>query len=97
MGGCGRITCMEMKRQYHKWLDIFLVTKDAIVTFRRDFVAFVRDYDKYGRDLPSITEQPCRCGRCGWTGTVWDCEGDVDGDGSLGCPECLAAVEVYGE
>lgn len=88
---------MGVKRQYHKWLDISLVTKDAIVTFCRDFVAFVRDYDKYGRDLPNITEARCQCPGCGWTGTVGECEGDVDGAGSLGCPECLALVEVLHE
>ncbi len=42
--------------------------------------------------LTSITEQPCQC-PCGWSGTVWDCEGDVDGDGGLGCPECLRLIE----
>jgi hypothetical protein len=41
----------------------------------------------------SITEQPCKC-TCGWTGTVYDCEPDVDGDGSLGCPECEKVIEV---
>lgn len=43
--------------------------------------------------LGSITEQPCQC-LCDWTGTVWDCEGDVDGDGGLGCPECGRVVEL---
>lgn len=42
--------------------------------------------------LISITEQPCQC-PCGWVGTVWDCEGDVDGDGGLVCPECLRLIE----
>ncbi len=46
------------------------------------------------RGRPSITEQPCRCGDCGWSGVVLDCVGDVDGEGSLGCPECLKVVEV---
>lgn len=45
--------------------------------------------------LPSITEQPCRCDDCGWSGVVLDCEGDVDGEGSLGCPQCLKVVEVF--
>lgn len=44
--------------------------------------------------LPSITEQPCQCDNCGWSGVVLDCEGDVDGEGSLGCPQCLKVVEV---
>jgi hypothetical protein len=45
------------------------------------------------RSLPSITQQECYCS-CGWTGTVWDCEPDVDDDGSLGCPECFKVVQV---
>lgn len=44
--------------------------------------------------LPSITAQPCSCPSCGWTGTVRDCEPDVDGDGSLGCPKCFTIVKV---
>lgn len=40
------------------------------------------------------TEQPCQCLSCGWVSTVWDCEGDVDGDGNLGCPECSKVVVV---
>jgi hypothetical protein len=47
--------------------------------------------------LPRITDQPCQCLQCGWIGTVWDCEGDIDDDGSLGCPECLAIIEVVHE
>lgn len=31
--------------------------------------------------------------KCGWTGTVGECEPDVDRDGSLGCPVCLAVVQ----
>lgn len=31
---------------------------------------------------------------CGWVGVVWDCEPDVDGDGSLGCPECFKVVKI---
>ena len=38
-----------------------------------------------------ITDVPCNCA-CGWSGTVGDCEPDVDGDGSLGCPICLKIV-----
>jgi uncharacterized C2H2 Zn-finger protein len=37
-----------------------------------------------------ITEALMSCPKCGWTGKVIDCEPDVDGDGSLGCPKCLA-------
>lgn len=43
--------------------------------------------------MNSITSVPCRCA-CGWKGTVYDCEPDVDGDGSLGCPECQRVVSV---
>lgn len=37
----------------------------------------------------SIGDVKCRCIYCEWAGTVYDCEPDVDGDGSLGCPKCL--------
>jgi hypothetical protein len=60
---------MKVKRQFNKWLDIFLVTKDATITFFCDLITFVRDYD---------------------------CEGDIDGEGGLGCPECLEVIEVGG-
>lgn len=43
---------------------------------------------------PRITDVPCKCS-CGWTGTICDCEGDIDGEGSLGCPHCLKIIEVY--
>lgn len=32
------------------------------------------------------------CPECGWCGVVRDCAPDVDGDGSLGCPDCLSVV-----
>lgn len=47
------------------------------------------------RQLPSIYAVPCSCA-CGWQGVVLECEPDVDGDGSLGCPICGAIVEVAG-
>ncbi len=55
----------------------------------------VCDVATFGRneDLPRITEQTVECS-CGWRGTVYDCEPDVDGDGSLGCAECSAVVKV---
>jgi len=37
--------------------------------------------------LRGITTVPLRC-KCGWSGTVYDAVPDVDGDGSLGCPDC---------
>lgn len=40
-----------------------------------------------------ITEVEMKC-KYGWIGTVWNCKPDVDGDGSLGCPECLKVIEV---
>jgi len=43
-------------------------------------------------DCPSIFDVPCWC-LCGWIGTVGTSEPDVDGEGSLGCPECLRVVE----
>lgn len=45
--------------------------------------------------MQSSTSIRCSC-PCGWYGTVGDCEPDIDGDGSLGCPECDAIITVYG-
>lgn len=42
--------------------------------------------------MRSITEVQMICPNCNWTGPVADCEPDVDGDGSLGCPECEGIV-----
>lgn len=36
----------------------------------------------------------CYCPACGWRGTVGGCEGDVDGNGGLGCPRCLTVVKT---
>lgn len=36
--------------------------------------------------LPSILDVVLVCERCGQLNRVADCEPDVDGDGSLGCP-----------
>jgi len=41
----------------------------------------------------SIVNVMMRCLKCGWIGAVLDCEPDVDGDGSLGCPKCLAICQ----
>ncbi len=38
--------------------------------------------------LPRIGNALMECPCCGWEGTVYECEPDVDGDGSLGCPVC---------
>lgn len=38
--------------------------------------------------MVSILEVPMECSKCDWRGIVDDCEPDVDGDGSLGCPKC---------
>ena len=43
--------------------------------------------------MRSIGEVATFCHKCGWVGTVETCEPDVDGDGSLGCPECNSVVE----
>jgi hypothetical protein len=40
----------------------------------------------------SILDVTVVCPECGWYGTVRDCESDVDGDGELGCPDCLSVV-----
>lgn len=42
--------------------------------------------------LKSIMDAGMFCQQCGWLGTVKDCEPDVDGDGSLGCPRCDSVV-----
>ena len=44
--------------------------------------------------LPKIGEVKCKCPSCNWKGTVDDCEPDIDGDGSLGCPKCSTVIEV---
>lgn len=49
--------------------------------------------DKTTKPLMSITKVSCTC-VCGWQGTVYDCEPDIDGDGSLGCPECGKVINV---
>lgn len=41
------------------------------------------------RNLPMI----CSSSVCDWRGTVYDCEDDIDGEGSLGCPVCLSIAE----
>jgi hypothetical protein len=40
---------------------------------------------------PSIINVSMLCPSCGWSGPVGDCEPDVDGEGSLGCPKCNSA------
>lgn len=40
-----------------------------------------------------IEDVRCICPKCTWVGTVYECEPDVDGDGSLGCPKCGAVVK----
>lgn len=40
----------------------------------------------------SITQTEASCGRCGWRGTVRECEPDADGD--LCCPECGAEADI---
>lgn len=43
--------------------------------------------------LIRIGDVPMQCPACGWRGRVYDCEPDVDGDGSLGCIKCNAVME----
>lgn len=45
------------------------------------------------KPLPHITDQPCQCSNCDWSGIVWDCESDEE-TGDLLCPECLTAIEA---
>lgn len=44
--------------------------------------------------MKSILEVPSHCPKCGWWGTVYDCEPDIDGDGGLGCPRCSAIIDI---
>jgi len=50
--------------------------------------------------LSSILDVPMKCPDCGAVTRAGDCEGDVDGDGSLGCPVpdcggiCVALVRA---
>jgi len=43
--------------------------------------------------VQTITSVSCKC-HCGWRGCVGDCFPDVDEEGSLGCPMCLAVLTV---
>lgn len=44
-------------------------------------------YDLMGeQELKSILDVILICVQCGTKSRIADCEGDVDGDGSLGCP-----------
>jgi hypothetical protein len=45
--------------------------------------------------LRRITEVPCECPACGWSGLTGNTEPDVDGDGSLGCPRCHTIVTIH--
>lgn len=56
-----------------------------------------RKADGVTREMKSITSQRCGCLNCNWAGTVGDCEPDVDGDGSLGCPQCGEVVTIYAD
>ena len=49
------------------------------------------------RPLMSIADTPARCPACTWEGRAGECEPDVDGDGSLGCPRCNAVVLCQGD
>lgn len=44
--------------------------------------------------MKSIMDQEVECteNACDWSGTVNDCPPDVDGEGTIGCPLCQAAV-----
>lgn len=45
----------------------------------------VKDQNKWV-GLSSILDVPMKCELCGIVSCAGDCEPDVDGDGSLGCP-----------
>lgn len=62
---------------------------------KNDDPQFCGCWQDYLKDniLPSILDVACICS-CGWCGTIGECEPDVDGDGSLGCPECLEVLDT---
>jgi hypothetical protein len=43
--------------------------------------------------LKSILEEPMVCTVCGLITLVGDCEPDIDGEGSLGCPDCKCLMK----
>lgn len=42
----------------------------------------------------SIHDATMTCDKCGWSGKVYDCEPDIDGDGGLGCPKCKSVAKM---
>ncbi len=42
------------------------------------------------KELKSILDVKLKCPACCLITTVGEAEPDIDGDGSLGCPRCLA-------
>ena len=48
-------------------------------------------------DAHSILAVPMICPKCDWKGVVAQAEPDVDGEGSLGCPECQTVLKMKGE
>lgn len=46
-----------------------------------------------GEKLISILDVIMQCPECSKMWTVGQAEPDIDGDGSLGCPECLIVLK----
>lgn len=67
-----------------------------ILRYREDHPWLRGEEIKVIHRLPSILDVPCTCSYCGWSGTVWDCIPDIDGDGGLGCPVCKTVIEAKG-
>ncbi len=44
-----------------------------------------------------LMDQPMKCTKCEWEGKLGECEPDIDGDGSLGCPECNEIAHEKGK
>ena len=42
-----------------------------------------------------ITDVRMFCPVCQWQGQIINCEPDIDGDGSLGCPRCHNEVQAF--
>ena len=44
--------------------------------------------------MQSILDEKLKCPKCGQIITVGDADPDIDGDGSLGCPDCLVVLQL---
>jgi hypothetical protein len=72
-------------------VDAYQEALDLCVYLRQAIEERVSDTPK----LPSIGDVFCECPNCHWRGTVSGCIPDVNGNGSLGCPDCRWIVLAF--